>query len=137
MISQDTIARVNYLKERRANAYERSNIASFSDPFHSFSFPFRPFPVAADMWSLGITAIEMIEDNPPFWDMDPMRVLFMIPTQPPPTLQHPAASSPDLQNFVASLLIKQPLRRPSAKKTFKVSERKLVPACNLLSFVFL
>jgi len=68
----------------------------------------------ADIWSLGITAIEMAESKPPHYDINPLRVIFVIPNRVPPTLQKPDSWSPHFQDFVAKCLRKNPTERPSA-----------------------
>jgi serine/threonine protein kinase len=68
----------------------------------------------ADIWSLGITAIEMAETRPPYADIHPMRVLFRISRDPPPLLQEPARWSAAFVAFLARCLTKEPNDRPNA-----------------------
>ncbi|XP_053734715.1 misshapen-like kinase 1 isoform X2 [Synchiropus splendidus] len=66
----------------------------------------------SDLWSLGITALEMAEGAPPLCDMHPMRALFLIPRNPPPKLKSKKWSKRFL-SFVDSCLVKNHLHRPT------------------------
>ncbi|XP_034496863.1 serine/threonine-protein kinase 4 isoform X2 [Ailuropoda melanoleuca] len=68
----------------------------------------------ADIWSLGITAIEMAEGKPPYADIHPMRAIFMIPTNPPPTFRKPELWSVNFMDFVKQCLVKSPEQRATA-----------------------
>jgi len=67
-----------------------------------------------DVWSLGITAIEMADGLPPNHDLSPVRAMRLIPQQPPPTLENPSEWSKEFNDFVAKCLDKDPESRPSA-----------------------
>lgn len=65
----------------------------------------------ADVWSLGITTIEMAEGAPPHSNLHPLRAIFVIPTKPAPTLADPDNWSPEMLDFVRCCCQKDPNQR--------------------------
>ncbi|CAJ1057931.1 mitogen-activated protein kinase kinase kinase kinase 4-like [Xyrichtys novacula] len=74
--------------------------------------PEATYDYRSDLWSLGITALEMAEGAPPLCDMHPMRALFLIPRNPPPKLKSKKWSKRFL-SFVDGCLVKNHLHRPT------------------------
>ncbi|KAK8383963.1 hypothetical protein O3P69_016010 [Scylla paramamosain] len=72
------------------------------------------YDCVADIWSLGITALEMAEGKPPYGDIHPMRAIFMIPTKPPPSFREPDQWQPEFIDFVSRCLVKNPEERATA-----------------------
>uniref|UniRef100_A0A3Q1GVG2 non-specific serine/threonine protein kinase n=1 Tax=Acanthochromis polyacanthus TaxID=80966 RepID=A0A3Q1GVG2_9TELE len=71
------------------------------------------YDARCDVWSLGITAIELGDGDPPLSDLHPMRALFKIPRNPPPTLHQPELWSDDFNDFICKCLIKDFELRPN------------------------
>ncbi|KAI4571529.1 hypothetical protein MJG53_013635 [Ovis ammon polii x Ovis aries] len=76
-----------------------------------------------DIWSLGITAIELAELQPPLFDVHPLRVLFLMTKSgyQPPRLKDKGKWSAAFHNFVKVTLTKSPKKRPGATKMLTVS----------------
>lgn len=77
----------------------------------------------ADVWSLGITAIELAEGRAPYTNYPPMKVLFLTLQNNPPTLttKHSKQFSAKYHDFVAQCLLKDPKNRPTVKQLLKHS----------------
>uniref|UniRef100_A0A665W9J2 non-specific serine/threonine protein kinase n=1 Tax=Echeneis naucrates TaxID=173247 RepID=A0A665W9J2_ECHNA len=82
--------------------------------------PDSTYDYRSDIWSLGITAIEMAEGAPPLCDMHPMRALFLIPRNPPPKLKSKKWSKKFI-DFIEGCLVKTYPSRPSTEQLLKHS----------------
>eukprot|EP01139_Manchomonas_bermudensis_P020820 Amastigsp_a679953_50.p2 type:complete len:234 gc:universal Amastigsp_a679953_50:713-12(-) len=67
-----------------------------------------------DIWSLGIMAIEMVEQEPPYMDESPLRALYLIATTGTPELRSPDALSDVFKSFLAAALEVDVTLRPNA-----------------------
>jgi serine/threonine protein kinase len=68
-----------------------------------------------DLWSVGITTIEMLENHPPHWDIKPFQLILKLPKEPSPTFKQPEKFSSQANNFIKECLIKNPIKRPDSK----------------------
>ncbi|GMR34140.1 hypothetical protein PMAYCL1PPCAC_04335 [Pristionchus mayeri] len=81
----------------------------------------------SDLWSLGITCLEMAEGHPPLCDMHPMRALFLIPRNSPPRLKRGRKWSKKFESFIETVLVKDYHQRPYTDQLLRHSFIRDVP----------
>ena len=103
------------------------------------TFRDHPYDYKADVWSLGITLIELAQMQPPNHNLTPMRVLLRIQKSEPPTLQFQNRWSPQFNDFIKKCLIKDPNQRPTIEELLRhkficdVGEIEFKSICHLVT----
>ncbi|XAR50436.1 Non-specific serine/threonine protein kinase [Bertholletia excelsa] len=89
----------------------------------------------ADIWSFGITALELAHGHAPFSKYPPMKVLLMTLQNAPPGLDYERDKkfSKSFKQMIASCLVKDPSKRPSAKRLIKHSFFKQARSSDYIS----
>ncbi|XP_023339413.1 serine/threonine-protein kinase 3 [Eurytemora carolleeae] len=95
------------------------------------------YDCVADIWSLGITALEMAEGKPPYGDIHPMRAIFMIPSKPPPTFRDSDRWSPQFIDLVSRCLVKTPEKRATASELLHSDFIVNAKSCQILHGIIL
>jgi STE20-like kinase len=96
------------------------------------TFRDQPYDFKVDIWSLGITLIELAQMEPPYHEMSPMRVLLKIQKSDPPHLDRPSRWSKEFNDFVRLCLTKDPHQRPRAEELLKVGKGSFIPIASTL-----
>jgi len=86
------------------------------------------YSFSADVWSMGITAMELAQFYPPYADVSPMRALILITRNPPPKLGE--GFSANFNDFMTKCLNKVPEGRPDAMTLLKHPFITKAPDCS-------
>jgi len=91
------------------------------------------YDVSCDIWSLGVMSLELAEGVVPRLDLEPIRALFVIAHEPPPSFKQPEKWSEEFKSFVDNCLQKEANKRPTAKQLLE--HPFMLKAANLDSFL--
>lgn len=86
-----------------------------------------------DVWSLAIMAIELVDGDPPYMDESPVRALFLITQNPPPTVKDPSIISPEFADFLSKCLQKEPDQRWSCAEL--LDHPFIQTRCDMATFI--
>ena len=115
IIQQDPdIGALTSREEGHDAASSREQDPSGNEPRPSSRATASGYDESADIWSLGITAVELAQGHPPLDGVPIVRALFQIVQGEPPTFNAIETVSTELQDFVGRCLQRDPSQRPSA-----------------------
>jgi serine/threonine protein kinase len=77
------------------------------------------YDTKADVWSIGIMAIEMVEGEPPYMEESMLRALFLIASKGRPEFHRPDLMSEDLKDFIDQCTKYEAEDRPSTSMLLK------------------
>ncbi|PRP82266.1 hypothetical protein PROFUN_06278 [Planoprotostelium fungivorum] len=95
------------------------------------------YDARADIWSLGVVALQFAQGYVPYAELPPMKVMLHIAKNPAPTVKNAAEYSPSLIGFLNACLVKEPSRRASAKALLQEEfiKRAKTPAVAMATIV--